>query len=269
MTNVLNLALKKEIFEGLVNRTNNEIPIEKSSWWRKRLMDIDTGVFKDFDVVKASCGSADKLDFPIKKIVEKEDNFIVIIDFVDVDTDDSDFDENVPNTLEDIQKVINEKFTETVKSEYVTPTITVTESKENEFVSEIHTKARYAVCKEDGLKKRIVNFIDDFCKNNRVFAVSGPSVYIRKNGQIVGTNKCIKSNKDFDTIIPLHQERIIKYKNVSDDEFYDVISKKFNLLLTNNYFFIDKGSCQFTKLSTDEDVFTFRFATKRKYLFNQ
>ena len=52
MSNVLNLALKKDIFDGLTNFHTNEIPIKKNDWWRKRLMDLDTGKFKNFDVIQ-------------------------------------------------------------------------------------------------------------------------------------------------------------------------------------------------------------------------
>ena len=65
MANILNLALKKEVFENLKNNVSNEILIDKSNWWRKRLMDLDTGRFKDFDTARVSCGSANKVDYAI------------------------------------------------------------------------------------------------------------------------------------------------------------------------------------------------------------
>ena len=73
MANVLNLALKKNIFDELTNFRINEIPIKKNDWWKKRLMDLDTGVFKKFDVACVSCGSSDKFNFEIDHIEESQD----------------------------------------------------------------------------------------------------------------------------------------------------------------------------------------------------
>ena len=77
--NVLNLALKKEIYEGLGNGTITDIVIEKSNWWKKRLMDVDTGRFREFDVANISCGSAEKLEFEIDSIFLLDDNFVIRI----------------------------------------------------------------------------------------------------------------------------------------------------------------------------------------------
>ena len=79
MADVLNLALKKEIFEGLKNGVSNEIPIEKTNWWKKRLMDVDTGRFKPFKQVIATCGSADKFLYDIEKIELVGDTFIITV----------------------------------------------------------------------------------------------------------------------------------------------------------------------------------------------
>ena len=79
MTDVLNLALKKEIFERLTGGELTEIPIEKTNWWKKRLMDVDTGRFKPFAVVSVSCGSSEKFLYPIEKIELRDDVFYITI----------------------------------------------------------------------------------------------------------------------------------------------------------------------------------------------
>ena len=68
MKSILNLALKKDVFEALQNGTTKEILIEKSNWWKKRLMDLDTGRFKQFDIACISSGSSDKVNYEIEKI---------------------------------------------------------------------------------------------------------------------------------------------------------------------------------------------------------
>ena len=82
---ILNLALKKEIFEGLLDGSLNEIPIKKSNWWKKRLMDENTGRFKNFMVVAATSGSSDKVYFEIKYIELRENNFIIGVKLINMD----------------------------------------------------------------------------------------------------------------------------------------------------------------------------------------
>ena len=76
----LNLALKKEVFEGITNGDTNEIPIKKNDWWKKRLMDLDTGRFKWFDNVIVTSGSSDKFTYKLDHIELRDEEYIIIID---------------------------------------------------------------------------------------------------------------------------------------------------------------------------------------------
>ena len=114
---ILNLALKKEIFEGLLDGSLNEIPIKKSNWWKKRLMDENTGRFKDFMVVAATSGSSDKVYFEIKYIELREDNFIIGVKLINMDEGDSDgdIDTNLDNGEVIAPDVINPEIIEPAK----------------------------------------------------------------------------------------------------------------------------------------------------------
>lgn len=79
MSNVLNLALKKDVFESLQNGVTNEIIIDGSRWWKKRLMDLDTGKFKDFTIACVSSGSSDKVEYEIKSIEQRGRDFVVTV----------------------------------------------------------------------------------------------------------------------------------------------------------------------------------------------
>mgnify|MGYP003550124063 CR=1 FL=1 len=104
MANVLNLALKKDVFDELTNFRTNEIPIKKNDWWKKRLMDLDTGRFKYFDVASVSSGSSDKFEYVIDHIEDRGKNYVVVVVLPEIDeleeenvnveaeTEDSDFD---------------------------------------------------------------------------------------------------------------------------------------------------------------------------------
>ena len=99
MGNILNLALKKEVFESLQNGRTNEIIIDGSRWWKKRLMDLDTGKFKDFSIACVSSGSSDKVEYEIENIEQRGRDFVVTVNVKHdedeqpcIDNDDSDYD---------------------------------------------------------------------------------------------------------------------------------------------------------------------------------
>lgn len=266
MANVLNLALKKDIFEGLITKTNNEIPIEKTNWWTKRLKDIDTGVFKDFDIVKASCGSSNKFDFPIEKIEDRGEQYIVIVSF---EKNNALNDENVPfeiediqDAIEDIQELINEKFKEEIKEEYTSPSVTLTEPElKEEYTPEIHLN------EVSDIKQRIQELFEKFLSYEIVYTVTTPSVQIRSNGQVISTHRKIFMHRDYDMNFPFTEIEFIKYNNMTDDEYYDYVYEKLKEILNGNLVFVKKGSNMFKKISTGEECFVVKLAYKRIYLF--
>ena len=80
MANILNIALRKDAFEKLINGETNEIPIKKNDWWKKRLIDQETGVYKKFDIASVTCGSAEKFTYAIEKIELKGNKFIITVE---------------------------------------------------------------------------------------------------------------------------------------------------------------------------------------------
>ena len=80
MDNVLNIALKKNDFEKLVNGETKEIPIKKNDWWKKRLIDQETGVYKKFDIASVTCGSAEKFLYAIENIEMRGNKFIITVE---------------------------------------------------------------------------------------------------------------------------------------------------------------------------------------------
>ena len=140
MANVLNLALKKDVFDELTNFRTNEIPIKKNDWWKKRLMDLDTGRFKYFDVASVSSGSSDKFEYVIDHIEDRGKNYVVVVVLPEIDeleeenvnveaeTEDSDFDgsdfyeEIIDETIE--PEVIDETIEpEVIESEVIEPEV--------------------------------------------------------------------------------------------------------------------------------------------------
>ena len=117
MANVLNLALKKDVFEGIMTKTTNEIPIKKNDWWKKRLMDLDTGRFKYFDIASVSSGSSEKFEYVIDHIEDRGKNYVVVV--VLPETDGYEEDENVSAEPE----VEDSDFYEEIKDEIIEPEV--------------------------------------------------------------------------------------------------------------------------------------------------
>ena len=168
----LNLALKKDIFEALQNKTSNEIPIKKNDWWKKRLIDPDTGRFKWFDVVVASCGSSDKCRYEIDHIESRDDEFVIIVvldnpvnneipEDDQVDLDEIDGKENV-ETKGDIVEP------ESIEPEIVTPEKIQPVILNNFDFKRIEITQTIDMSDEEYLYE-IVNYLEELLKNSYVF----------------------------------------------------------------------------------------------------
>lgn len=144
MANVLNLALKKDVFDELTNFRTNEIPIKKNDWWKKRLMDLDTGRFKYFDVASVSSGSSDKFEYVIDHIEDRGKNYVVVVVLPEIDeleeenvnveaeTEDSDFDGS------DFYEEINDEVIEPeVIDETIEPEVIEPETIEPEVIESV------------------------------------------------------------------------------------------------------------------------------------
>ena len=78
MNDILNLTVKKEVFESICNGTSDEIYINRSKWWDKRMIE-ESGEPKDFRIVSISSGDSGKFDFPIWTIDIQKKHILVKI----------------------------------------------------------------------------------------------------------------------------------------------------------------------------------------------
>ena len=186
MAKVLNLALKKDVFDELTNFRTNEIPIKKNDWWKKRLMDLDTGRFKYFDVASVSSGSSDKFEYVIDHI-EDRGNFYVIVVVLpenDVEDDESEIEiiEEEKETIEPQQinpeviepKVVAQEVVENVEEEvHIKPNVTFDTIREDIVVTKEGTAK---VDEYSELKQSVISLLDVFCGLDNNFVVNMPFV---------------------------------------------------------------------------------------------
>ena len=281
---ILNLALKKEIFEGLLDGSLNEIPIKKSNWWKKRLMDENTGRFKNFMVVAATSGSSDKVYFEIKYIELRDNNFIIGVKLINMDEgdSDSDIDTNLDNGEVIEPNVINPEVIEPVKINPVT--IETDESgntiakmivnvKENVPIS--HISQDIIVTKEgnvkideySALKQTVLSLFDVFCNLEGNFVVNMPYITIRNNGQLVGTKYRFHIESDADTRIDYTKQEFVKHEDISDELFVNTIASYMKKLMISNYVFINKNASGFKYGPNGELIFVLYATGRRRYFF--
>lgn len=271
---ILNLALKKEIFEGLLDGSLNEIPIKKSNWWKKRLMDENTGRFKDFMVVAATSGSSDKVYFEIKYIELRENNFIIGVKLINMDEgdSDSDIDTNLDNGEVVAPHIINPEVIEPVKINPVTIE-TIVNVKENVGISQISqdiTDTKEGNVKIDeysALKQTVLSLFDVFCNLEGNFVVNMPYITIRNNGQLVGTKYRFHIESDADIRVDYTKQEFVKHEDISDELFVNTIASYMKKLMISNYVFINKNASGFKYGPNGELIFVLYATGRRRYFF--
>lgn len=281
---ILNLALKKEIFEGLLDGSLNEIPIKKNNWWKKRLMDENTGRFKDFMVVVATSGSSDKVYFEIRYIELRGNNFFIGVKLINMDEgdSDSDIDTNLDNGEVITPDVINPEVIEPVK---INPVIIETDEggntiakqivnvKENVGISQmsqditITKEGNVRIDEYSALKQTILALFDVFCNLEGNFVVNMPYITIRNNGQLVGTKYRFHIEKDADIRVDYTKQEFVKYEDVSDELFANTIASYMKKLMISNYVFINKNASGFKYGPNGELIFVLYATGRRKYFF--
>lgn len=286
MANILNLALKKEVFENLKNNVSNEILIDKSNWWRKRLMDLDTGRFKDFDTARVSCGSANKVDYPIEKISLKGDQYSIVVtlpvntaeltnsigEVADKNGEqyfDQEKKEELIKQVEENEEIINEATDQTEKQMFTIPIVEDTENYIGKQVLEEELKKYEEDTKPETIQGKVINLLNEFCNKSDVYVVNYPQVMIRPNGQIVSTTQKVGGRRDYDTMIPFNNEDFVKLSWMTDDDFLKIIKARMDELISGNYVFINKNRCSFSKVVSGEDMFTMRVVARKKYMMNR
>lgn len=289
MADVLNLALKKDIFEGLKAGVANQIPIEKSPWWKKRLMDENTGRFKPFKQVIASCGSADKYLYDIEKIELVNETFIITVVNNNKPKQEVDYTQDAPLGMNnDLEPVYPEQIQEetitpevlepttinpvtinvdgsvTMKKPYEKPEITVIEDQE---VNEPEYETEEEVPEKKDVRQLVTKLINEFCESKNVFVVNTPKVTIRYNGQIVGTTRRLVVDRDSDVMFEFTKKIFVHHPGDPESRFMISIVNYLALLAKSNYVFFNKLQSGFVENQFGDLIYTIVAVGKRKYLF--
>ena len=270
MSDILNLALKKDVYEGINNGTTDKIVIEWSNWWNKRLKDIDTGRFKDFVAVRISCGSAVKFDYPIVSIEQINRDFVITVDNQGSETyivDDVQENMEVPEVENNETQVEVEPENEQKREEYTSPEIEVIDNPDMGVdTGELADDYVYRV----NLNKSVNTMLDSFCEFDNVYNIDAPVISVLPSGRIIGSSKKLVIDSDCETRFPFENIEVVKYKSMTNNEFLDTLNLKLTEYLTGKYYvFINRKACGFTKRASGEDVFVLRMTVKKSYLIGR
>ncbi len=290
MENILNLALKKDVFNELKNGTTNEILIEKTNWWKKRLMDLDTGRFKKFDIACVTSGSSNKSNYDIENISLRDNSFVItvkpevsevvepeivepkVVEPVTIEPaiivndevgDDNELIQNEDGGIDDEQEELSTEEESPTEIKEDDETTEDDEALEGDFPVDEPKEETKSV----DIKKVISNTFNKFCELSDVFVVNMPYVTIRPNGQIIGCKRRLIADRDNDVRFTFTIKELVKYPSDSDSNFALQVVGYINKLLKNNYVFVNKHASGFKEDKWGNLIFTIVATTRKKYIF--
>lgn len=272
MSDILNLTLKRDVFDGIIDGTTDKIVIDYSVWWNKRLKDIDTGRFKEFKTVRISSGKDIKYDYDILNIEQIKKQFVITVDNsgsedhlvveepettetvvelaeenVDVpetETDEIENEQTEPETLEEPAEEINVNLPEETET-YADDTVDTTETHKN-------------------YHNDVFDYLDNvYYKQPNVYCINSPYVNILNNRRIIGCDK--KFPVIMDCELRLNFQKINVFKKNTDENLTKSIISTLKYLYSGSYVFVKKDSCRFTHSNSGEEVFEFYAVSVKKY----
>lgn len=275
MSDILNLTLKRDVYDGIIEGTTDKIIIDYSAWWNKRLKDIDTGRFKEFKVARISSGTDVKYDYDIVNIEQIKKCFVITLDNADSEEhlviEEPKTENETTETAETIIKPDDDSIgtTEIDETELIEPEILEEPAEEinvnlPEETEEVVSTMVETTESHDDSHNCIFDYLDDFYyKQTNVYCINSSNVSILNNGRVVGCNKKFPVLMDCELRLKFQKFNVFK-KNADEDLTKSIIST-LKYLYTGSYVFIKKDSCRFTKSESGEDMFEFYAVSVKKY----
>ena len=117
------------------------------------------------------------------------------------------------------------------------------------------------------LKQTVLSLFDVFCNLEGNFVVNMPYITIRNNGQLVGTKYRFHIESDADTRVDYTKQEFVKYEDISDELFINIIASYMKKLMISNYVFINKNASGFKYGPNGELIFVLDATGRRRYFF--
>lgn len=273
MANIFKTTLKKDVISDIENNNLREIRFPITKFWATRLsevynLDEKTFKFKIFDSLEFSS--------PSNKETNSE---IYVFDFIKTFVDGEEFVIEFASN-DDVKQsiVIENNIQENIKEDDIEKIIDV----END-VDEIDGESDYELEDIDDdipfvdisdVFAAVIdwfngkNILDNFYKNDSVFATNARQIIIMPNGKVLGLNKSLPVNNDVEIRVEFNMNKKIYFdENLDIDAFEEEIYKTLSELKRNNFVFVWKRHTGIFMNDNGQIYFGIKYSTRKSIGF--
>ena len=272
MANIFKTTLKKDVISDIENNNLREIRFPITKFWATRLsevynLDEKTFEFKTFDSLELSS--------PSNKETNSE---IYVFDFIKTFVDGEEFviefASNDKKQSIEIENIIQED----IEEENIDKIIDI----END-VDEIDGESDYELEDIDDDIPFVdisdvfaavmdwfngENILDNFYKNDSVFATNARQIIIMPNGKVLGLNKSLPVNNDVEIRVEFNMNKKIYFdENLDIDAFEEEIFKTLSELKKNNFVFVWKRYTGIFMNDNGQIYFGIKYSTRKSIGF--
>lgn len=277
MANIFKTTLKKDVISDIENNNLREIRFPITKFWATRLAEVynlneKTFEFKIFDSLEFSS--------PSNKETNSE---IYVFDFIKTFVDGEEFviefasKDDVKYTKKQ-SIIIENNIQEDIKEDDIEKIIDV----END-VDEIDGESDYELEDIDDdipfvdisdVFAAVIdwfngkNILDNFYKNDSVFATNARQIIIMPNGKVLGLNKSLPVNNDVEIRVEFNMSKKIYFdENLDIDAFEEEIYKILSEIKKNNFVFVWKRHTGIFMNDNGQIYFGIKYSTRKSIGF--
>lgn len=274
MANIFKTTLKKDVISDIENNNLREIRFPITKFWATRLAevyDLDEKIFefKIFDSLELSSPSNKEtnseiyvFDF-IKTFVDGEEFVIEFASNDDVKQSiviENNIQENIKE--DDIEKIIDVENDGVVENdgesdcelEYIDDDVPFVD------ISDVFAAVMDWFNGE--------SILDNFYKNDSVFATNASQIIIMRNGKVLGLNKSLPVNNDVEIRVEFNMNKKIYFDETLDiNAFEEEILKTLSELKKNNFVFVWKRYTGIFMNDNGQIYFGIKYSTRKSIGF--
>lgn len=271
MANIFKTTLKKDVISDIENNNLREIRFPITKFWATRLAevyDLDEKIFefKIFDFLELSS--------PSNKETNSE---IYVFDFIKTFVDGEEFviefasNEDVKYTKEQ-SIVIENNIQENIKEDDIEKIIDVENDGESDYELEYIDDVPFVDISD--VFAAVMNWfngkniLDNFYKNDSVFATNASQIIIMPNGKVLGLKKSLPVNNDVEIRVEFNMNKKIYFDETLDiNAFEEEILKTLSELKKNNFVFVWKRYTGIFMNDNGQIYFGIKYSTRKSIGF--
>ena len=278
MANIFKTTLKKDVISDIENNNLREIRFPITKFWATRLAevyDIDEKIFefKIFDSLELSS--------PSNKETNSE---IYVFEFIKTFVDGEEFVIEFASN-DDVKQsiVIENNIQENIKEDDIEKIIDVENDGvvENDVENDGESDCELEYI-DDGVPFVDISdvfaavmdwfngesILDNFYKNDSVFATNASQIIIMRNGKVLGLNKSLPVNNDVEIRVEFNMNKKIYFDETLDiNAFEEEILKTLSELKKNNFVFVWKRYTGIFMNDNGQIYFGIKYSTRKSIGF--